>query len=218
MDDRRRVLIFGAIAIAALVLVLRASKPNEAAEPLAPIDAAGDAEPGKIELWADDERKTKVVKLYERALDEFVRRDYAAAERTYRDILVLEPELPHGHYGLGSALYEQEKYDDARVAYQHALDRDHQSVPALCGLGLCSVKARETERADDYFDRLLRLKPNDVCGLVGKIETRVSLGRCAEAHDFGRQLRSLTGDAAQIAGDLEKATTLLASCRDSGSR
>jgi Flp pilus assembly protein TadD len=91
-----------------------------------------------------------------RALAE--RRDWSAAERTYRDAIELDPVLPEPWNGLGYALRQQRRWDEAVHAYREALRLRSNYPQALEYLGHAYV---EMGRLDDTRAVLARLRPLD---------------------------------------------------------
>jgi Flp pilus assembly protein TadD len=86
------------------------------------------------------------------------RREWAAAERKYRDAIELDPALPEPWNGLGYALRQQRRWDEAVNAYREALRRRPNYPQALEYLGHAYV---EMGRLDDARAMLVRLRPLD---------------------------------------------------------
>lgn len=91
-----------------------------------------------------------------RALAE--RRDWAAAERKYREAIVLDPSLPEPWNGLGYALRQQGHWDESVKAYHEALRLRPDYPQALEYLGHAYVAMG---RLDDARAVLARLRPLD---------------------------------------------------------
>jgi Flp pilus assembly protein TadD len=91
-----------------------------------------------------------------RALAE--RRDWAAAERKYREAIELDPALPEPWNGLGYALRQQARWDESVNAYREALRLRPNYPQALEYLGHAYVAMG---RLDDARAVLARLRPLD---------------------------------------------------------
>jgi tetratricopeptide (TPR) repeat protein len=86
------------------------------------------------------------------------KKDWAGAERAYRDALRLDPSLAEGWNGLGYALRNQKKYPESIAAYEEALKRRPNYAQALEYLGEAYV---QMGRLDDARAIHARLKPLD---------------------------------------------------------
>jgi Flp pilus assembly protein TadD len=85
-------------------------------------------------------------------------RDWAAAERKYREAIELDPALPEPWNGLGYALRQQRRWDESVKAYREALRLRPDYPQALEYLGHAYV---EMGRLDDARAVLARLRPLD---------------------------------------------------------
>jgi Flp pilus assembly protein TadD len=86
------------------------------------------------------------------------RRDWAGAERKYRDAITLDPSLPEPWNGLGYALRQQRRLEESERAYREALRLRPDYPLALEYLGHAYV---EMGRLDDARAVLSRLRPLD---------------------------------------------------------
>lgn len=99
-------------------------------------------------------------------------RDFVRAEQAARDCLRVAPHHANAHFLLGKALTAQARYDDARVAYQHAIEAgdfaDRQYVvddqiyrwKAQAEIGRTFMLQGDDARALRWFDLALRAAPD----------------------------------------------------------
>jgi len=69
--------------------------------------------------------------LAERAKEEFLKHQYAAAERDFREVSQVDPSNIQAHLYLGHALFKQEKYPEAIAPYEKALALEQQQKKRL---------------------------------------------------------------------------------------
>ncbi len=98
------------------------------------------------------------------------KKDWAGAERAYRDALRLDPALPEGWNGLGFALRNQKKYTESITAYQEALKRRPNYAQALEYLGEAYVELGRLDEARAVHARLQPLDAQEARELAKAIE------------------------------------------------
>jgi len=82
-----------------------------------------------------------------RATEAHQARRFEEAERLYRQGLDLRPGWTEGCFGLGVALYELDRFPEARVAFRRVLADAPESAAAWTMAGLCSYRLEEYETA-----------------------------------------------------------------------
>ena len=98
------------------------------------------------------------------------KKDWAGAERAYRDALRLDPALAEGWNGLGFALRNQKKYTESIAAYQEALKRRPNYAQALEYLGEAYVELGRLDEARAVHARLQPLDAKEARELALAIE------------------------------------------------
>jgi TolB-like protein len=115
----------------------------------------------------------KELELLGRAATALADRDYAAALRLYRELLVLNPNLPDAHLGVARALMldpstnRAEKMPEAQKQMEDALKLrpgDHEVVTYL---GFIAYHQNRTNDAMDLQRQALKLKPTHPMGYYG---------------------------------------------------
>jgi tetratricopeptide (TPR) repeat protein len=98
------------------------------------------------------------------------KKDWAGAERAYRDALRLDPSLAEAWNGLGFALRNQKKYPESIAAYEEALKRRPQYAQALEYLGEAYVQMGRLDDARAIHTRLQPLDAREARELAKAIE------------------------------------------------
>lgn len=98
------------------------------------------------------------------------KKDWAGAERAYRDAIRLDPALPEGWNGLGFALRNQKKYTESIAAYEEALKRRPNYAQALEYLGEAYVQLGKLDEARAIHTRLQPLDAKEARELAQAID------------------------------------------------
>ena len=98
------------------------------------------------------------------------KKDWAAAERAYREALSLDPALAEAWNGLGFALRNQKKYPESITAYEEALARRPRYAQALEYLGEAYVQLGRLDEARAIHARLQPLDPREARELAKAID------------------------------------------------
>jgi predicted Zn-dependent protease len=114
------------------------------------------------------------------------RADWPAAECWWRAFLGIEPELWWAHTGLGNALSQQDRIEDAEDVLQAAQGRLPTEAAILLALARLAERRRDWPEAERRFARLAEHFPDAVDGLWGSAAALREQGRLDEAE---RQLR-----------------------------
>jgi tetratricopeptide (TPR) repeat protein len=103
------------------------------------------------------------------------------AEQLYRQALGLRANDANSWCYLGMALHDQQRYEDALVAYQKAIEIQPAFPIALNNLGNTLRLMRRLEDAVVAFDRALALKPDYLVAYKNKATSLCWEGRVADA-------------------------------------
>jgi tetratricopeptide (TPR) repeat protein len=83
-------------------------------------------------------------------------KDWPTAEKSYREALQANPKSGQDWFGLGEALYGQQKFSEAAQAFQKASDRGFQSMRSKYRQAKSLARAGETDRAFQELAELNR--------------------------------------------------------------
>ncbi len=86
--------------------------------------------------------------------------EFEGAEELYRDVLRLEPDSAGCYTGLGVALFELCRFDEARRALETANDLDPRIGEGRMYLGYFHERRGEFERAQECFESAVELAPD----------------------------------------------------------
>lgn len=96
------------------------------------------------------------------------RQEYPRAELHYRQALGVDSTLLIAHYGLGNALYRQEKYEEALAAYgrlgEHLPPQtltQEEASELYHNLGNAAFRLKQYPQAVEAYKQALRLAPYD---------------------------------------------------------
>ena len=79
----------------------------------------------------------------------------------YRSVIQEAPERAEAHFGLGFLLAAEEKYDEARAAFEQAVKLDDSSAVYHLHLARVLFEAEQPRVAVDHLERSLQLNPKD---------------------------------------------------------
>jgi len=83
--------------------------------------------------------------------------DYTLVEQKARQIIAADPSRPEGHFALGVACIEFERYTEAIEAFQEALRLNPKHVTTLYNIGITWMKKNEPALALPWLEKALRL-------------------------------------------------------------
>ena len=103
------------------------------------------------------------------------RKEYAKAQTHYTSAMVLNPNDPRIHYGLGNVLYDQEKIAAAEQSYKEAIRLKSDYVDALLALagsyasyaGPNPPQGSRYDAARELYRRVAQLKPDSADAFFG---------------------------------------------------
>lgn len=112
-------------------------------------------------------------------LEEEGRFDLAA--EFYREVVKVEPHRPRGWTNLGEVRRKLSQWDLALDAYNHALDRDGQYVPALAGKAEALRMVGRLRESLSPFKAVLDQEPDHLFAVQGLAAALSELGQPREA-------------------------------------
>lgn len=105
------------------------------------------------------------------------------AETLLRDQLRGSPNDERLHFHLGTACFQQKKYQDAEAEYRRVIELKPDYVDARYNLGLTLVKLGKPDEARDAFAATVRLHPSDVFARIKLAELLLADGKREEAKE-----------------------------------
>ena len=84
-------------------------------------------------------------------------------------------------------LYEEGRYDEARVVFETLAEQDPKEGYYRTALGAICLAMDGLDHALEYFNQALRLNPEDTAALINRGEVHLRLGNTRDAaRDFAR--------------------------------
>ena len=111
---------------------------------------------------------------------------YRDDETLNRHIIALNPQARNAHLNLGKALYDQERYEEAREAAHVAVERAPNSFKAHSNLGAVLSELGRLEEAENHLRRALALNPQARDAYLNLGDALHKQGRYKEALKVGR--------------------------------
>jgi tetratricopeptide (TPR) repeat protein len=137
--------------------------------------------------WADE---ASLAALAARARSALQNGDYAAAERSYRQVVALAPEMAEAYTNLGLSCHLQKKYDEAIKAFDQGLRINPDMTNAWLFLGIAHFNLHRPSHALKALNRYMQMRPGDVQGHYYAGLSLLSLDREPEAvSEFNEALR-----------------------------
>ena len=115
------------------------------------------------------------------AVEQHRRRNFADAERGYREALALAPENADAHHLLGVLLFETRRLEEALPALDHALRIDPQFADAHYNLGRALTELRRLDSAVASYGLAIRARPGFTHAHFNLGNVLSELGRSDEA-------------------------------------
>ncbi|MBO1075917.1 cellulose synthase subunit BcsC-related outer membrane protein [Roseomonas marmotae] len=139
---------------------------------------------------AAPDRRQELVNMFDRlGFADLAAGQVQQAERTFQETLAASPEDATALAGLGLVRVQQKKLEEGRELRDRAIAlapaRTAEFASMFVGLAYSDMHAGQLAKAEQGFQMLLDVRPEDVDGLAGMAYLRQRQGRLAEA----RQLR-----------------------------
>lgn len=122
-------------------------------------------------------------------------RDNAGAEQSFQRGLKLAPQDPDLNHNYGWFLCTSNRADQSIQWFMNAVRNPLYATPArsYAAAGRCTLD-RSPKDAADYFDRALRLDPNNLMALLPYAEMKYKSGQLREARDLVTRYNKLVAD------------------------
>jgi len=139
------------------------------------------------------------------------RRDFATAERMYRELLVKNPQSRDCYHRLAVMASVQNKFDEANSLYQSALACGNPTADLWSDIGYCYYLQQQLPHADQALRQALAIEPQHRAALNNLALTVGESGNLDEAYRLFRQGNKESEAEANFAylcaqcGDLQRA-------------
>jgi len=144
---------------------------------------------------------------------------YDKAQRCYEQAASLGPDEPAPYVGLGVVALQEDRLEDAEIAFRVALRLDTECAKAYAGLAMAAQQTADFKRAFDLYLKCLELDIDNLAALLGLFQTSCRMGSFAKVtHYLELYLNTHAGDTAVMfslaalymkEGRLEKARDML---------
>lgn len=132
-------------------------------------------------------RQDRLNKQYAEARIMERRKDFAAAEGAYREILKEEPKSRDCYHRLGVIASQQTKYDEAHQLYQQALQYSTPTPDLWSDIGFCFYLQNKLPEAEQAMRQSLAIDPQHRTALNNLAMVVGEQGRIDEAYDLFRR-------------------------------
>src|SRR5215470_3733612 len=91
----------------------------------------------------------------------FDQKNYGDAVNLYKTALTIRPEALNVRTDMGTAMFYQERFDDAIAEFQQVLQTDPKNAQALFNLGVTMLHGKnDPKRAMEYWERMIATNTN----------------------------------------------------------
>jgi type IV pilus assembly protein PilF len=126
-------------------------------------------------------------------------KEKALAESSFERALQLQPNDPDINHSYGAFLCESGRARDSIRYFLQAIRNPLYTAPwrSYSAAGVCSLRAGEVKDADEFFQRALRLEPDEPTALLNLAEIRYRQGRMDEARRLVNRYNELVTPSAE---------------------
>jgi Flp pilus assembly protein TadD len=125
---------------------------------------------------------------------ELGRGSFEQARRDFLRARDLNQDIPAPHHALGVLAEAEGKLQQAEAFYRAALKVDPGFAPARANLARSLFSRGQYENAREQFERLVAVRPGEVRGWAGEVESLLELAREGEARAVLASARERLGD------------------------
>jgi len=139
-------------------------------------------------MITDLKRVNQIYKnYYDKAVNEFKRKNLTEAERLLRLAIQKEKNQPSFYALYGFINYKNKNYPDAERYFRYSLNLQKDYQPALRGLGMISYKQNNYFESIVRFKKALALFPDDINSMYYLGMSYYNLDNCVEAIEYLRK-------------------------------
>jgi len=128
--------------------------------------------------------------------------DRAAAEKSYREALQLQPDLQEAAENLTAILVEAKKYDEAIAIAKKALGRNAKNSEMQLNLAVALSEKGDVDAATKAFEDAVKLAPNDARFFLAYAHHLVGAKKSDEAVQKLKQAQRVAGEDAALLGTI----------------
>ena len=143
------------------------------------------------------EMPPEVLTLIAEARDQFVRGNFAAAEKLYQQFVELQPNSTVALANLGVAQFRQGKLTAAQLALEKAIAADPKDAFSLTTLGAVMIEQNRIEDSIGYLERASAVAPDDPITLNYLGVASSQLGQFGKAEQSLRRAITVNPDYAE---------------------
>jgi tetratricopeptide (TPR) repeat protein len=126
------------------------------------------------------------------------KRDFATAEREFRDAIALDPRSAKAQLGLGNVYVRESRLAEAETAYRAALALDPSLAAGQANLGVVYYQMGQLPQAADALNAALKLEPNDGQNLYLLAAVRLQQNDLPAAEKLLLQAREAKPDLPEV--------------------
>ena len=123
--------------------------------------------------------------------------DYDRAQEYYDKAALLAPDEPLPYVGIGVVAIQQQKLDDAEIAFKVARRLDPKCAKAYAGLAMVAQQRQDYQDALEFYLKCLEIDNDNLPALLGLFQTSCQMGSFAKViHYLELYLDMHAGDTA----------------------
>ncbi len=103
------------------------------------------------------EKQEKINEKFNLAHELIQEEKYSQAEKTYLEIIAIDPNNENAYLGLAKIYSKQKDFEHAKELYDHVLKKDRKSSRAFSGLGNLEAETGNWERAKTNYQKSIEL-------------------------------------------------------------
>jgi type IV pilus assembly protein PilF len=126
-------------------------------------------------------------------------RENSLAEQSFGRALELAPNDSDINHNFGWYLCENERADESIKYFLHAIRNPLYRTPwrSYSAAGQCSLRLKKVGQAEQFFERALKLDPDDLPSILQMGQIRYGQGRMSEARQLVTQYNKLASPTAE---------------------
>jgi len=106
--------------------------------------------------------------------------NYQQAQQCYEKAAIIAPDESAPYVGLGVLAMQQNRLDDAEIAFRVACRLDNRSAKAYAGLAMIAQQRADYKQAFDLYLRCLELDADNLTALLGLFQTSCRMNSFAK--------------------------------------
>ena len=110
--------------------------------------------------------------------------NYKQAQKYYDKAAVLAPDSPDPYVGLGVVALQNNKLDDAEIAFKVACRLDANCAKAYAGLGMTAQQRTDYKQAFEMYLKCLELDTENLIALLGLFQVSCQMGSFAQVTHY----------------------------------